>query len=362
MPKLAVLFVHGVEISDPNYADTAIERLKRLFLKHTGDVEGAEDALVIEAAYWVPAVEGQQDKLLSHTYGPGAQRLYHVLTQLVTKVNAGRLLPLIPLTISALIRRVPGIGEPHWPTAKWAFTHFLGDAIAYQIVPGDDAVYRSIHDIIAENLSRLAEKAGPETPLCVISHSLGTVIMSDHFWDLQSANTYSTAPAGSPSIRAGKTLSMLYTLGCPIPLWALRYPNFGNPIHVPAPEQRAAEPDLVYEWVNYYDPDDIVGFPLRMLDERYKRAVTDDRSVALKPYILGGTPASHILYWHDDVVMDPIAQSLATSWLMLREREQAVDNSAPVSANGDTTSSDNTSSSAPRRHNVGPHTATAAAS
>ena len=55
----------------------------------------------------------------------------------------------------------------------------LADAVAYQPVELEDQNYEAIHRTISEALHRLALSAGPHAPLCVISHSLGSVIASN---------------------------------------------------------------------------------------------------------------------------------------------------------------------------------------
>ena len=52
-------------------------------------------------------------------------------------------------------------------------------------VPKGRAVYDAIHKTMAEGLKRLAGKAGPTAPLCVVAHSLGTVIACNYLYDLQ---------------------------------------------------------------------------------------------------------------------------------------------------------------------------------
>ena len=62
--------------------------------------------------------------------------------------------------------------------------HFTADAVAYQPSPHDRSAYDAIHEVVAESLAALAERAGPRAPLCVVAHSLGTVIASNYLYDL----------------------------------------------------------------------------------------------------------------------------------------------------------------------------------
>jgi hypothetical protein len=51
--RIAVTLVHGVEISDPDFAVKPIERLKRAFARHSGGVD-PDEALVVRATDWAP--------------------------------------------------------------------------------------------------------------------------------------------------------------------------------------------------------------------------------------------------------------------------------------------------------------------
>jgi len=323
---IAVLFVHGVEVRDPNYCAAAIGRLQREFVKNTGGQEGASNALVIEPAYWVPVVAGHEDRLLQHTFDARTKSYYQVLDRWVARVDAGSALALAPLAATGLLRTVPGITKMDFPTLRWLVTYFVGDAVAYQVTPSDSRVYDAIHAKIDVALHRLAKRAGPEAPLCIVAHSLGTVIVSDYVWDQQrQAGRLKRSPGPSVSrqratpLERCQTLAFLYTLGCPIPLWTLRYPDFGEPIEFPVRTLTDHHRGLSPEWVNFYDRDDIVAYPLRGLSPKYSAAISEDRAVGVGPPMMRKTPLAHLWYWNDSSVIDPIAASLAAAWKSMQK-------------------------------------------
>lgn len=321
--RLAVTFIHGVEISDPQFASTATRKLRRAFARHA-QVD-ADQALVIEPTYWAPELQTIQDELFRRCFGTSREGFFTRLTEWVTAINAGSATRLLLLTATGVLRRVPGVGELHYPTLRWLVTQFLGDAVAYQITPSDRELYDRIHARVAEAVQRLAEQAGATAPLCVIAHSLGTVIASNYFYDLevqyQGQRRKLVSPAVSKRISSplerGETLAFMYTLGSPIALWTQRFPNFGVPLTVPAPALPRHHKTLAGEWVNFYSRDDLIAYPLRTLSPAYRKQVTEDRPVLVGPWWASRTPLSHLSYWNDEAVIDPIAKTLARAWQKL---------------------------------------------
>ena len=182
--------------------------------------------------------------------------------------------------------------------------NYLGDAIAYQAIPKDDDpcphdyIYDDIHERYAEQLQRLASRAGDNAPLCIISHSLGTIISSNYFYDLEHSRMrprIATLIRNSQSkLVNGQTLTHFYTMGSPIALWTMRFERFGQPVTVPASRLK---PLGIGEWINFFDRDDIIAYPLKGLNANYGNAVTDDVEIRC-PGLLGWTPASHGGYYN----------------------------------------------------------------
>ncbi|WP_395726805.1 hypothetical protein [Nakamurella sp.] len=310
--RIAVLFVHGVGIREPDYARTAIAQLRRQFRAATGYPD-ADDDLIIESAYWAPAVVEREDRLERRVVPGFAAGWFGAMNKLTQKVATGSTLALVPLALSGLVRHVPGIPRIHWPTLRWAVTNFVGDVVSYQVSPHSREVYDAVHGRVREALDRLAEQA-PDAPLFVVAHSLGSVIAADHFYDLSKGRRQAaTALAG------GRTLTGFYTLGSPIALWTQRDGDFATPLQIPA--RVSADPVLAAaaEWINFYDADDVLAFPLKGLSDEWDRAVDEDRSVSVGALIIGMSPVSHVAYWNDAAVIRPIANSIAWLWNARRD-------------------------------------------
>ncbi|MBK8023289.1 MAG: hypothetical protein IPK19_18130 [Chloroflexi bacterium] len=275
--KIAVAIVHGIGSQDQTFADKMIAELRW----RCGEQVSAD--LVMRGVHWAPILRDVETELIARTTAGGPQR-------------------------QAFLRRF--------------LIELMGDAFAYQPVRSDRTVYDSIHALIAETLRLLSEEAGPYAPLCIVAHSLGTIIASNFIYDLQVESfrpmigERTREEMGSPAtpLEAGETLSLLYTLGSPLAIWSLRYANFGKPITMPAPHLNRYFPDLKGEWVNFYDADDMVGFPIKTLNEYYGAMVTEDRPVNVGRIIESWNPLSHLGYWTDDDILEPIAGSLCRVW------------------------------------------------
>lgn len=278
--KIAVAVVHGVGKQDPQFADDMAQELRERFAKHVGnDASGSQ--LAISPVYWAPVLQNAEERLWN---------------------------------------RMKQGGEMDFTTLRRFLVDFAADAIAYQPTPSDRQVYDGIHMVVAQTLRTLAVEAGDKAPLCVIAHSLGSVIASNYIYDLQ---VDPIRPIISPPVRQiigntplerGETFTLLYTLGSPIAIWSLRYPEFGVPITVPSPNLADHYPNLTGEWINFYDEDDVIGYPLKTINDSYGRAITVDREINAGGLLSSWNPASHLGYWTDNDVTKPIAESLANTW------------------------------------------------
>jgi hypothetical protein len=190
----------------------------------------------------------------------------------------------------------------------------FGDALAYVGPPSSPSVvYDDIHAIIGQALEGLtADLDKPtKTPLIIMAHSLGCAIVSNYVWDAQHGRFPRTAKG--PLSRC-KTLLGVITFGCNLPLFTLAYNKSDiRPITIPGdqvdscfPNATRAEVRKVTKWLNFYDPDDILGYPLRPINRAYSAAVTEDIAIDTGT-ILG----AHTDYWTDNDFTKPVAGYLA---------------------------------------------------
>lgn len=283
--KIAIAIIHGVGKNDPNFSDGITQKLRRLFSRYLLNeriIPNPSSELIIEPVYWAPILQTSED-ILWNRMNQGGMMSYESLRRYMIDYGA--------------------------------------DAIAYQITPNDQQIYDAIHGVFADALMKLAGNngAGEKAPLCVIAHSLGSVIASNYIYDLQ-ANKIPIPVInrmGNTSLEKGETLTLFYTLGSPIAIWSLRYPNFGVPVSMPAPALPNHYPNLQGEWINFYSKNDVIGYPLKTLNNEYNRYVKEDKNVRVGGLLSWWNPACHLRYWTDNDVIKPIARSLVKVWLIV---------------------------------------------
>lgn len=278
---IAVLFLHGIGRTQPGYARPMRDALLADFARSVGgETSDPESQLVFEEVNWSGVLQPAEDDL-------GA--------------------------------RLRAAGPWHFERLRGFMLDFAADAIAYQPTHADRSAYDAIHAQVADGFARLAARAGARAPLAVIGHSLGTVIASNYLYDLLKPRASFMAPEvrariGGTALERGHTLSLLVTMGSPIALWSLRYPDYGVPVTLPAKRLAAHHPELQPRWVNLYDADDVIGYALQPLNARYQAAVIEDRAVDVGSWLTRWNPLSHTGYWDDAKVAEQIATHLADAW------------------------------------------------
>jgi hypothetical protein len=285
MQKIAVAVVHGIGKQDENFAVPLEKKLRKCFARNLRNWgENLSDQLIIEPVYWQPVLQDKEDILWQN------------------------------LKLGGIL---------NWRLLRRFMIDFASDAVAYQPSPGMRETYDQIHKVMAQSLSNLAQKAGEKAPLCIIAHSLGTVITSNYIYDLQveflqkrsiiSESVKKTI--GETPLEHGETIASLFTMGSPIALWALRYSDFGSPINIPSPKLESHWSGLSGGWVNFYNCNDIIGYPMKSINPAYAKAVAEDRSIRVGNLLTFWNPGCHTTYWNSRRLVKAMARSLADTWL-----------------------------------------------
>ncbi|UOR10547.1 chemotaxis protein [Halobacillus amylolyticus] len=276
--KLAVAILHGAGTPEEHFAEKMIGKIYKNFAKKL-KIKNPEKELVFEPVYW------------SSIFEAGENRLWE-------RLQKGTDLDYVRLRRFAV--------------------EFLADAVAYQPTSVADSNYDKVHALLAQSLNKLQEKTGPNAPLCVISHSLGSIVASNYFYDLQfkqeNIGDHTRRSTSNTGLEQGKTLALFYTMGSPMALWSLRFIDFGFPIHVPSPSIKKYYSNLQGEWLNFYDKDDILAYPLKGLNDHYQTFVTKDIQVNAGGLLTSWTPFSHSKYDTDKDVITSIVDGLVRTW------------------------------------------------
>ncbi|MCA1707623.1 MAG: hypothetical protein LC808_31875 [Actinobacteria bacterium] len=194
--------VHGVGSQKEDFAKAFASRLKARFSSNIERlVTDSESELQVRGVYWAKELADQERKL---------EERFHLV-------------------------------RLRWGESRNIMIDIGGDALAYQInrqvtPQAPPNTYEKIHMAFAGTLKALVADTDSEAPLCIVAHSLGSVIASNYIWDLQRAEVPNPVrdAMGHAALEEGKTHTSLYTMGSPIAVWSLRFPDFGVPIQFPA--------------------------------------------------------------------------------------------------------------------------------
>ena len=288
MKKLGVLVLHGMGDQGENFAEPLIEELE----ERLEDMNLDPNDIAWEPVWWAPVLADAQKRLWKDL------RAGHDLSY----------------------RRL-----------RKFLIHYVADSFAYRKVdanvPATIHTYDEIHAEVAAALQRLRtttrrgrRQGDPEAPLFIVAHSLGCHIISNYIWDIQRdlAADFAATTRGN-ELEDLKTLAGIATFGCNIPFFVLAHKNV-QPISFPldAADMAAFFPSgtnlnalrKAMKWHNYFDPDDVLGWPLKPLSPAYRNAVYRDHEINAGNLLTSWNPFSHLEYWTDGDLTKPIAKSI----------------------------------------------------
>ena len=214
----------------------------------------------------------------------------------------------------AYLKRALKDGRLNYQRLREFVVSALGDAGAYRQRPSgtlagtqSGRTYERVHARIQEQLSGLYHGPLSERPLPLVlmAHSFGGHILSNYVWDSQQT------PDGKLSaFERMHWLAGFITFGCNIPLFTFAVDK-PVPIRFPATRLPSRFKEKA-RWLNFYDPDDVLGWPLKPVSPAYARAVDADIRLQVGGAVSGWTPAAHLLYWRDRRFARHVAEFLTT--------------------------------------------------
>ena len=267
--ELACLVIHGIGRQEPDFANDLITGVSRQLQTFGRDPE----AVAWQSVYWDDILRSAQDAYLQAAYAEADLNAHGLRTLLL---NA------------------------------------LGDAASYRQLPsgrsrgGEETLtYWRIHERVKDALGTLYH--GPlqdrPVPLVALAHSFGGHILSNYIWDRQQRPDKRLS-----SFERMNWLSGFITFGCNIPLFTFACTEV-VPIRFPPPRLPARlKPKAL--WLNFFDPDDVLAWPLRPINGAYADVVDSDERIHVGGPVTGWTPASHFAYWSDKRFAKLIAKFL----------------------------------------------------
>lgn len=249
--KVGVLYVHGIGTQGQNFADRDIAMIKKML--------GDDAKHVAFSSYcWQSLIEPRERELMR------------------TNQNV------------------------RWRFLRKLLASYGGDALCYQPRHGLDSFYKSAHQGLDDALSILNHKMEHDGKLIIVAHSLGTIIVNNFIWDYQNDSSVGAATY-EPEGKALDRLQVLYTLGSPLAIWSMRYPDGGKPI--------ALSNQCL--WKNIYSPADIIGWPIRTINSSYMTLPgLHDFRMWVGGILTRWNPGSHLAYARSKRVVKMIADDV----------------------------------------------------
>jgi len=274
MSQLGLLVIHGMGITDDDFDKKFKKRLFRRIKRLHKNV----DDIAYQKVWWAEYLDKRQIAYMEES-------------QLVTNHSL------------------------NWSWLRHFIMGSLADASAYMRKEGqDNENYKNIINRIYQSVKAIRDELGSDDkPLIIVAHSLGAFIMNNYIWDAHKKLAGETidwpvnVPLNGPFEHMVNVTGMI-TFGCNMPMFVI-----GNdpilPIQFPHPQLNASLATKS-KWLNFYDPDDVLGWPLKSMKysfdgkvkpanvKDYSDVVTEDVLIETHS-ILGASPASHMSYWDD---------------------------------------------------------------
>ena len=234
----------------------------------------------------------------------------------------------------AYFERARHQGHMRYINIRWEFVlQGLGDAAAYiRTRTMDGAAYHQIQDRVSSALDQLDIPDLPDRILVLVGHSLGCQIISSYIWDTNRLKQASSRPgdndaaktremlAAATPFRRLDTLAGIVTLGSNIPVFTFA---FSPKRVIPVTRPRASGESVAFpgpaltqrhretaRWLNFYNPFDILGYPLKPLNPAYHDAVSIDKVVYSGFPFFFMPSRAHEGYWLNSTVIRHTARLL----------------------------------------------------
>ncbi|MFI5270107.1 MAG: hypothetical protein ACHQ7M_22240 [Chloroflexota bacterium] len=280
MPQVALLTIHGMGEMSADYAEPLFSRLRER-------LAGRLDGISFHSVYYETILKPNQEVVWA---------------------------------------RLDAATKLHYDELRRFLLFGLGDAAGLENRKElDGSAYEQAQEAIARQLLDVYRHS-PDATVVFLAQSLGCQVLSSYIYDAQKAASGAPVVAGiwkdldAWSLRAlqrplldaekrfigGVTCTAFLTTGCNIPIFVAAHKTMDiKPIAPLTP---------CFKWLNIYDPDDVLGWPLQPLSPGYA-VLVEDRPInagqgMVKWILESWNPLSHLAYWTDTKVIEPLAALL----------------------------------------------------
>lgn len=194
------------------------------------------------------------------------------------------------------------------------FLYSFGDAVTYQWQQNKhNSVYYKVHEEIKFSMDKLYKNLAPGSPVVIIAQSLGCHVISNYIYDAQKSLGIWEGKKPDP-FHKFESLKLIMTTGCNIPLFVSGFEDI----------LAFEKPNTEFKWYNFYDRDDILGWPIKQLTSEETKARQPEDSNAYYDAVVtkdieiktGLNPVSaHTRYWKDRGFLDPAAEFIKNLYM-----------------------------------------------
>lgn len=174
----------------------------------------------------------------------------------------------------------------------------FGDGVTFESGANKpNSIYKKVHTYLRSKVRYINElkEQNPDSKLVIIAASLGVHLISTYIWDADKNSGVFEENHASENENL-KNLSHLFSIGCNIPLF------------ISGKDETDIKPfdkrNPSFKWDNFYDKDDILGWPLADINNEYRELVKDHQ-INTGLYI-----GSHVKYWDDNDFTKPLVKKL----------------------------------------------------
>jgi len=170
----------------------------------------------------------------------------------------------------------------------------------------NQVVYKKVQKSIASALDNCFMQLGSQhKPVIIIAQSLGCQVISNYIWDFQHnlgifKNQNNNLSEEQLLFRKLHSCDYLVTTGCNIPLFVSGLDKI----------KCFKKPNENFTWHNFYDKDDVLGWPLSPLSKSFRNCVDLDQQINSGGIFTSWQPFSHGEYWGDKSVLKHLSRKM----------------------------------------------------